>query len=172
VGDLSRFDPEPQAGERATLEQFLDYQRQVVTAQLGDLTDEQARSRVLPDTDMTAAGILRHLSWAEDRWFQNRLLGVPLPAHWASSNTTDADTSFHTTDGDTVDHLLALYATTCERSRAAAAQVDLDTVAAAPSSDGEHASLRWILVHLIEEIARHAGHLDLIRDALGKPSVG
>lgn len=172
MGDLSRFDPAPQTDERTTLEQFLEYQRQSVAAQLSDLTDEQARARVLPGTDMTPGGILRHLAWAEDRWFQERLLGRSIPEPWASNGTTDADSSFHTNDGDSVDALLALYATCCERSRQAAARSDLDTVAVGPSRNGDHASLRWILAHMIEEVARHAGHLDLMRDALGLPPVG
>ena len=169
--DLSAFYTEPRADERTTLDQFLEYQRQVVMAQLGDLTDEQAHARVLPRTDMTAGGILHHLAWAEDRWFQERLLGLPAPEPWASNGTVDADTSFRTGASDSVADLLALYVSCCDRSREASARFDLDATAAGPSSNGDHASLRWILAHMIEEVARHAGHLDLIRDALGLPPV-
>jgi len=60
-----------------------------------------------------------------------------------------------------------LYRAACDRSRAAAARcVSLDTLAAVPSFGRGPVSLRWITVHMIEETARHAGHVDLLRDAL------
>ena len=70
-------------------------------------------------------------------------------------------------EGDTVDAVLALYRTACDRSRAVVAGCSsLDQVAAVPSFGRGPVNLRWILVHLIDETARHAGHLDLLRDAL------
>jgi uncharacterized damage-inducible protein DinB len=174
VVDLSAFYSDLRADERTTLEQVLEYQRQCVNAQVADLDDDEARARVLGATDMTAGGILKHLAWAEDRWFHGKLLGLPLPEPWASMpDPADPDGPFRTSDADSVEDLVALYATSCARSRATLSGFDsLDATAAVESFGAGPASLRWILVHMIEEVARHAGHLDVIRDALGKPTVG
>ena len=161
--------PELQAGERTTLEQVLDFQRRTVVAKVAGLTDDQAASHPLPATDMTVAGIVNHLAWAEDRWFQGRLLGVPMPEPWASGHD-DPDWPFRSAAGEPLDALVARYAEACDRSRSAARSIDdLDTPAAVSSFGKGPVSLRWILVHMIEETARHAGHLDLLRDAIDAP---
>jgi len=116
---------------------------------------------------MTIAGIVRHLAWAEDRWFQGRLLGSEMPAPWDRPGTDDPDHSIRLAPGDTVDGILLLYASACERSRNAVARCDtLDRPAAVSSFGIGPVNLRWILVHMIDETARQAGHLDLLRDAI------
>jgi hypothetical protein len=100
----------------------------------------------------------------EQSWFRVRLAGeTGLPVPWTDENP-DAD--FERADGDTLDGLLDVYARQCERSRDVAASMQLDDVAAAPGRDGRHATLRWVLVHMIEETARHNGHLDLVRELI------
>jgi uncharacterized damage-inducible protein DinB len=156
------------ADERTALEQFLDQQRAIVAENLADLDQAAAASRPLPATDLTVIGIVKHLAWTEDRWFQERLLGTASPQEWSGARfDDDRDWDFHSAVDDSVDEVLALYAAACERSRAAAAQFDaLDVVAAVPSFGKGPVTLRWILVHMIEETARHAGHLDLLRDEI------
>lgn len=79
----------------------------------------------------------------------------------------DEDWDFHTAVDDDPDHLRELYAAACQRSRDAVdATPDLDQLSANKRRDGNRRSLRWILVHLIEETARHAGHADLLREAV------
>ncbi|MEO8697320.1 MAG: DUF664 domain-containing protein, partial [Acidimicrobiales bacterium] len=68
--------------ERTALVQRLDQYRSIATAALIDIQWDEASTRLLPDTDLTIAGIVRHLAWAEDRWFQGRLLGSKMPAPW------------------------------------------------------------------------------------------
>ena len=68
--------------ERTALVQRLDQYRAIATAALTDVRWEDASTRLLPATDLTIAGIVKHLAWAEDRWFQGRLLGVEMPAPW------------------------------------------------------------------------------------------
>ena len=76
---------------------------------LADLGPAQASARVLPATDRTVAGIVRHLAWAEDHWFQARLLGLVLPEPWASAPLADdPDWPFHSSRHDSVDHVLSL----------------------------------------------------------------
>ena len=153
--------------ERAALVQRLDQYRAIATAALEDVPWQQASARLLPATDMTIAGIVKRLAWAEDRWFQGRLLGSELPPPWDRPGADDPDHSMSLAPGDTGVAILGLYASACERSRDAVARCDsLSHLAAVPSFGIGPVNLRWILVQMIDETARHAGHLDLLRDAL------
>jgi Protein of unknown function (DUF664) len=158
------------ADERTALERFLDHYRNIVTGKLADLETAQASAHALEATDLTVGGIVKHLAWAEDRWFQGRLLGLELPEPWASAPLAeDPDWPFHSSQHDSVNEVLSLYAAACARSRAAAGRFDsLDAVAAVPSFGKGPVNLRWIFVHMIDETARHAGHLDLLRDAIDR----
>jgi hypothetical protein len=160
--------PELQPGdERTALVQRLDQYRAIATAALIDLRWEQASTRLLPATDLTIAGIVRHLAWAEDRWFQGRLLGSRMPEPWDAPGADDPDHSMRLAPGDTIDGIAQLYSSACERSRAALSRCDsLSQVAAVPSFGIGPVNVRWIVVHMIDETARHAGHLDLLRDCL------
>lgn len=153
------------ADERTAVEQRLDHYRSVVVAKVADLTDSEAARQVLPATRLTAGGIVKHLAWAEDRWFQGRLRGVAMPEPWTASHD-NPDWPLESAADDSIGEIIDLYATACERSRTAARERSLDDVAAVASFGVGPVNLRWILVHMIDETARHAGHLDLLRDAL------
>jgi len=151
--------------ERTALEQRLNEYRATVAGALLDLEWSDASSQVLPATDLTIAGIVRHLAWAEDRWFQGRLLGAAMPSPWNRPGADDPGHAMWLDPGDTADAILSLYTSSCDRSRAAIADCEtLSVVAAVPSFGKGPVNLRWILVHMIEETARHAGHIDLLRD--------
>jgi len=153
--------------ERTALVQRLDQYRAIAAAALLDVPWEEATARLLPATDMTIAGIVKHLAWAEDRWFQGRLLGTTMPRPWDAPGGDDPNRSMRLAPADTVDGIIELYSSACERSRAAASLCEsLSRPAAVPSFGRGPVNLRWILVHLIDETARHAGHLDLLRDAI------
>jgi hypothetical protein len=159
--------PDLQPGdERTALVQRLDQYRAIAAAALVDLEWEEASTRLLPATDLTIAGIVKHLAWAEDRWFQGRLLGVPMPPPWDAPGADDPDQAMRLAPDGTVAGIVQLYSAACSRSRSALARCALDHVAAVPSFGIGPVNLRWILVHMIEETARHAGHLDLLRDRL------
>jgi hypothetical protein len=160
--------PDLQPGdERTALVQRLDHYRGIAASALVGVPSSQASARLLPATDLTIAGIVRHLAWAEDRWFQGRLLGVAMPAPWDRPGADDPDDAMRLRDGDTVEGVIELYLAACERSRTTVARCSsLDDVAAVASFGRGPVNLRWILVHMIDETARHAGHLDLLRDAL------
>lgn len=160
--------PDLQPGdERTALEQRLDFYRSVARAALIDVPWHLASSHLLPYTDMTIAGIVKHLAWAEDRWFQGRLVGSAMPTPWDAPGADDPDHSMRLAPGDTVASIVDLYDSACERSRrAVGACATLDQVAAVPSFGVGPVNLRWILVHMIDETARHAGHLDVLRDSV------
>ncbi len=120
---------------------------------------------------MTAAGLLKHLSFVEDYWFTYRLHGRPPAEPWASVDwAADGDWDWHSAADDSRDQLWELWRTAVVRSRAcveeALAGEGLDMVCRTPWPDGRSPSLRWILVHLVEEYARHNGHADLLREAI------
>jgi hypothetical protein len=162
--DLPDLQP---ADERTALVQRLDHYRAIAAAALVDVEWELASSRLLPATNLTIAGIVKHLAWVEDRWFQGRLLGVDMPAPWNVPGTDDPDHAMRLAPDDNVDSVVELYSTACARSRSALAQFDsLSHLAAVPSFGRGPVNLRWMLVHMIDETARHAGHLDLLRDCL------
>lgn len=153
--------------ERIALVQRLDQYRATVAAALAGLSWEDASTRLLPATDLTIAGIVRHLAWVEDRWFQGRLLGVEMPAPWKVPGADDPDHALRLAPGDTVERILQLYSSACQRSRSALDRCDsLSEVAVVPSFGIGPVNVRWILVHMIDETARHAGHLDILRDSL------
>ncbi|MEH1169506.1 DinB family protein [Micromonospora sp. CPCC 205539] len=145
--------------ERAVLDSFLDFHRSVVLRKLRGLSDAEAGRRLVPSMT-TLAGLIKHLSMVERNWFPTLL--APEPGDVYLTSEEDAVASFALGEEDTVDALVEAYERACARSRAVAARFDLDHVVPHPQL-GE-VSLRWILIHLIEETARHAGHADILRE--------
>lgn len=161
------------ASERVGLTERLDEERRAIVAQAADLSHDELHTRPLTATDLTIARLVKHLAFTEDRWFQHKLLGRELPEPWRSIDSSAAhDWSFSSADADRAEDLVALYVAACERSRSAtAACPSMDTLAVHPSFGKKPVNLRWLLAHMIDETARHSGHADLIRDALGRPPV-
>jgi uncharacterized damage-inducible protein DinB len=164
---MELIDPDNRGDERTLLTQFLDYQRAVMVRKAEGLTAEQLAARLGP-SELTLGGLLKHMALVEDSWFHRRLLGRELPEPWASVDwEADPDWEFHTAAQDEPAELFRLYHAACERSRAAVDEVgDLDAISKVPNRRGEHFSLRWILLHMIEEAARHVGHADLLRESI------
>lgn len=173
VGVGEQFADLQPASERVGLTERLDEERRAVLAQAADLSPEEFHARPLAATKLTIGRLVKHLAFAEDRWFQYKLLGLELPEPWRAINDTEAhEWSFYSADDDRAEDIVSLYAASCERSRTATAMCpSMDTLAAHPSFDKKPVNLRWLLAHMIDETARHSGHADLLRDALGRPPV-
>lgn len=160
------------ADEATLLRRFLGEQRTAVRERCAGL-DAAALDTAVPPSTMTLGGMLSHLAYVEDYWLGEVLLGrSPAPA-WAEVDwDADVDFDWHVAAGREPAALLAQYDDAVAASEAILEEVlarpeGLETPAArARRSDGERASLRWILLHLIEETARHAGHADLLRESL------
>lgn len=162
---MDRTDPDPTGDEFTLLCQFLDYHRATLVQKASGLDRRRLATRLGPST-LTLAGLLKHMALVEDSWFGKVLLGHEEREPWAGVDwDDDPDWEFRTAVDDEPEDLLALYADACERSRAAVAEVgDLDRLAATPSSRRGPINLRWIMLHMIEETARHNGHADLLRE--------
>jgi len=159
------------ATERIGLTERLDEERRAILTQTRDLSNDDIHARPLTSTDLSIGRIVKHLAFTEDRWFQHKMLGLDLPEPWRSVDPAEAhDWSFRSADHDPLATIVDLYRNACRRSRdATSACTSLDTLAASPSFGNKPVNLRWLLAHMIDETARHSGHIDLIRDALGRP---
>ncbi|MDJ0350545.1 DinB family protein [Cryobacterium sp. PH29-G1] len=163
---MSRIDPQPSTNERATLLEFLDYQRATVLMKAEGLGVAEMNQPISTST-LTLSGLLKHLALVEDYWVQVRFLGLPEQEPWASAPwDDDRDWEFHSAQFDDPNELRDLYRAASERTRQALIGIDLDTLSVGENGDGTHWNLRWILTHLIEETARHNGHADLLREAI------
>jgi uncharacterized damage-inducible protein DinB len=152
------------AGEREVLVEMLEWYRTGVVGKMDDLRPQHLRAQPLR-SDTSMAGLLKHLALVEDSWFAVRFAGLPEPEPWASVDwDADRDWEFHSARDDSLETLVALYQAACDRSREVTAVHQLDDLAA----DTSHLefNLRFALVHLIEETARHLGHLDVLRELL------
>ena len=155
------------ATEAGTLEGFLDYYRVVLRRKAEGLDRDQLNQPLAP-TEMTLAGMLKHLTCVEYWWYREVLLGEESPEPWASVDwKADIVWDWHSAADDSVEELLAAYDEACASARAAYAGLDLGTASVKQShKQGGSFSLRWIHVHMIEEYARHCGHADLLREAV------
>ncbi len=166
---MDRTDPDLRADERTSLAQFLDFHRATLISRIEGLTIEQL-TITRPPSELTLAGLIKHLALVEDSWFVEKMAGRPLPEPWLRAPfDDDADWDFHSAVDDSPDELLALYRAACDRSRAVVAEYDdLAALSVAVSRvEGEgRFSLRWILLHMIEETARHNGHADVLRESI------
>jgi uncharacterized damage-inducible protein DinB len=161
----------PIAGtEIETLLGSLERQRRIFAWKCGGLDAAGLRATIGVST-MTLGGLLKHLALVEDEYFSVRLLGRSPAAPWETVNwDTDPDWEWRTAVTDSPDELMALWRNAAARSRVAVAEVladgSLDTRAHFVGRSGESPSLRRLLIDMIEEYARHAGHADLIREAV------
>lgn len=162
-----RIDPETTGSELVMLSQYLDYQRETLLSKIDGLTSEQLAQKHAP-SELTLAGLLFHLSLVEEKWMEVRFAGLPDREPWASIDwEADPNWEFRTAAALGSVQLQSRYGEACGRSRDIAAKsTGLDQLSAKVLRDGRYFSLRWVLLHLIEETARHAGHADFLREAI------
>ncbi len=172
VSTTQKIDPPLAADEVTMLRSFLDYYRATVRRQAEGLTRAQLATP-LPPATMTLGGMLKHLAVVEEGWLIETLAGEALGEPWASVDwEADRDWEWRTAADDEPAYLFELYDRAIHLAdlrieRALDDGRGLDTLSAQPGRrSGQPFSLRWILVHLIEEYARHAGHADLIRESI------
>jgi hypothetical protein len=154
------MEPSLVADERTQIAEFLDTNREELIETLDGLTDDQARLRLVPSLT-TPLGLVKHVTWAEQVWFHVGLagrtredLGIP----------HENDPSWEVTDDDTVDSVVAEYRRVCAEAREIAAPYALDDLVL--HNRRGPLTLRWLYLHMIEEIARHAGHADILREQI------
>jgi uncharacterized damage-inducible protein DinB len=162
---MTRIDDTPRAwDERAQLTTFLDYTRDTARTKCQGVSAENARKALLPGSPlMTMSGVINHLRWVEYYWFQVVFLGEGDRGPWTEE---DPDREMRIAVDFPLTLLLDEYAEQSARYRELVAGSDLNGQASRTVRDSVHVDLRWILLHLTEETARHNGHLDILREML------
>jgi uncharacterized damage-inducible protein DinB len=170
VDEQGRPQPPSAAGETATLLGFLEFQRATLAWKCAGLNDA-GLSAMVGSSSMTLGGMLKHLALVEDWWCAQWLHGRDPQPPWDTVDwDVDPDWDWHSAAADTPAQLHALWQDAVARSRSlvdeALADAGLEQLARRTDAEGRSPSLRWILLHLVEEYARHNGHADLLRESV------
>src|SRR5712691_12355193 len=159
---VERVQPPLAAQELEMLNSWLDFHRDTLAVKCEGLTDDQLREQSVPPSTLSLLGLVRHMAEGERQWFTIVFGGEPESYPYYTDDNPDADTD----DVDTADVAEAFetWRAECDHARKLiAANPLLDAFGV---QDGKEFTLRWILVHMIEEYARHNGHADLIRQRI------
>jgi uncharacterized damage-inducible protein DinB len=160
----ARIRPPHVADERTQLVGWFDMQRAIIHWKCEGLSEADAHRPVLPASPlMTVAGVVSHLRWAENTWFEVLFLGRPADGPQFKEQPEDADMMVEDVP---LAELLDAYERQCAVSNEIIAAHSLDDVGRHPDFGAAAATLRWMVIHMVEETARHAGHLDAIRELL------
>ncbi|TCO46381.1 uncharacterized protein DUF664 [Kribbella antiqua] len=158
-----RTDPATAAGERELLQGFLDYHRGTLLWKVSGLTGEQLVQRSVEPSSMSLIGLVRHLTEVERYWYQVCLAQRPVqPTYWTDEHP---DGDFDLVDPARAEQDLEDYRAIVHLSDEIVAGYDLDHTFTRPAREGDY-SVRYLLIHLIEEYARHNGHADLLRERI------
>jgi uncharacterized damage-inducible protein DinB len=159
---MERIEVPQVADEAAMLIAWLDWHRATVVLKTEGLAEDLAHRPLLASSPlMTVAGLVSHLYWVERDWIEHTVLGGPDDQPWSEE---DPDGDFKV-DGTPLAELLAAYERQCARNNEAVRSLSLDTVCAMERRNAP-VTLRWVLLHLVEETARHNGHIDILREML------
>jgi uncharacterized damage-inducible protein DinB len=158
----SHFEPSLVGDERETLAGFLDWHRATLEWKCAGLTDEQLRRQSSPPSTLSLLGLVRHMAEVERAWFRRVLAGEDVGLVY--SDSMDFQAAYDATDAD-VQQAWRNWRAEVEQARQIAGTNELEATGTHQRS-GQTFSLRWILVHMIEEYARHNGHADFLREAI------
>jgi Protein of unknown function (DUF664) len=160
VAPVPRTRPPESGSEHEILTSLLDFLRATAVNKVSGLTDQQAFSAPVTSSELTPAGVVKHLTGVERFWFSIDFAGADVPWPWSEN---DPHGNFPLSPGDTLTGIVAEYMTECDRSRSAVQAASLDEMA---RGEGMTFNLRYALAHMIEETARHCGHLDILRERI------
>jgi uncharacterized damage-inducible protein DinB len=155
------------APERRATEGLLDYFRETLLWKCAGLTAEQLKERSVPPSSMSLLGLVRHMADVERVWFRRRIAGEALEAIYWSDEHPDGD--FDLVDDADAEADLATYRAEVEAAREVQARKQYDDTFVLPRRDGPGETaidIRALVLHMIEEYARHCGHADLLRECV------
>ncbi len=144
--------------EQESLLAALERHRDAILWKLDGLTDEQLRTSTLP-SGMTPIGLVKHLASVEYGWF---CATFDRPHEPLGFDLDDENADFRVAPDESTDDVLAFWARARDAADDAVAEIDLDTTGTAWF--GDQVSMRWVMIHMVEELARHAGHMDIMRE--------
>jgi uncharacterized damage-inducible protein DinB len=150
--------------ERTTLNEFLRCQRLTLELKCDGLDPEQLARRAVEPSTMSLLGLIRHMAEVERSWFRRRFAGLDVPKRYQTEADPDADFNGAVADPAVAEEAWAAWRVEIVFAEQFTRDHDLDF--AGHDSEGEPVSLRELLVHMIEEYARHNGHADLLRERI------
>jgi uncharacterized damage-inducible protein DinB len=150
--------------ERATLAEFLRRQRLTLQLKCDGLDPSQLARRAVEPSTMSLLGLVRHMAEVERTWFRRRFASQDVPKRYQSETEPDGDFDGAVADQAVVDEAYAAWREEIAFAEQFARETDLGFVG--QDGDGNPVSLRELLVHMIEEYARHNGHADLLRERI------
>ena len=161
---MTRTDTPPAWDERTILLSMLDYTRQTARDKCAGIAAEIVGETPLATSPLTSVGgLVNHMRWVEHSWIENRFVAGPDLGPWTDE---EPDREFTIGAQAPIEQTLAEYEAQIARTDAIIAAHDLDDRSRTPLRNGEYPTLRWVILHLIEENARHNGHLDIVREML------
>ncbi|MFI6288364.1 DinB family protein [Streptomyces sp. NPDC051018] len=157
--------PPAHADERTMLEAWLDFHRATLALKCSGLKDDQLRLAAASPSPMTLLGLVQHMAEVERNWFQRVFAGLTVPPVFGEGNPD----GFALQPDRGLDEATAAWQAEVARGRELITDASLDDSGRLSGQEAGHlgdrgVSLRWIMVHMIEEYARHNGHADLIRE--------
>lgn len=158
----------PIAGaEKGVLVGYLDHYREVILELCNGLGREDL-VRIDPDAGYSLLGLIKHLTLAERTWFEERTAGEPFGFEW---DPEDPNSDFRIEEHEQTEDILDMYRSSSRRAREIVESMSLDDHLR--GSDYTDYNLRWVMLNMIVETARHAGHADQLRERLdGRTGVG
>jgi hypothetical protein len=158
IPTVARSRPIEQGTEGELLESMLDFYRATVVTKVAGLTDAQGFSAAVPPSTLTPATVVKHLAGTERFWFSIDFADLDVAWPWTDD---DLHGNFRIEPGDSLATIVDDYVEECASSRRAIADFQLEDLA---RGEGMDFTLRFAMLHMIEETARHCGHLDLLRE--------
>lgn len=155
-------------GEKEVLAGFLDHYRHALLSLCEGLSQADLRRPVVP-SGTSLLGLVKHLSRVERSWFQENvgLESSPFPF-----DENDPDADFRIEEGESPEEIFEMYREACAKSRDVLAAASMDDPIRGPNRSRDY-NVRWVVVHMLEETARHVGHADILREQIdGRTEVG
>jgi uncharacterized damage-inducible protein DinB len=160
---VERPDPPRTAGERETLRVFLDFHRSTLAMKCEGLSDDELRQRSMPPSTLTLLALVRHMAEVERTWFRRVIAGEDIPLLWSPEGDFQAA---YASDGASANEAFAAWESEVARSREIEAAAESLGVTGHQARWGEDVSLRFVMLHMIHEYARHNGHADFLREGV------
>jgi hypothetical protein len=156
-------------GERPTLVKYLRDYRLTLELKCADLDAAAMACRSVEPSDLSLLGLVRHMAGGEQYWFRIVLAGQDVPQHYRTDADPNADFNGAAPDPEVVADAWATWRSEvafAEQFVGAAPDLEVRSACDHGQDDGRSISLRWVLVHMIEEYARHIGHADFLRERI------
>lgn len=160
--EVERVDEPFMGGERAMLEGMLDWQRMTLLCKCSGLTGERLALRSVPPSTLSLLGLIRHLTDVERHWFRRRYAGDQIELQYARRDCPDC--CFDNVSADRAEDEYGRLRIESDASRRALAPLSLEAIH--HNDRFGPMSLRWGLLHMIEEYARHNGQADMLRESI------